>query len=108
MLWIPRFWSSSDKDVEAGIFRELEKYNISLDKCFLTCYEATFSKYGLKNGTHFRIEKNLSCRFNAASNCMARTHANKAKFPQKSQYKDFKNAWATLGLDTSSMVVFDH
>ena len=59
-------------DVEAGIFRELEKYNISLDKCFVTCYEATFSNYCLKNGAHFRIEKNLSFRFNAASNCMAR------------------------------------
>ena len=72
LVGIPRFWSSSDKDVEAGIFRELGKYNISLGKCFVTCYEATFNNYGLKNGAHFIIEKNLSFRFNAASNCMAR------------------------------------
>ena len=117
LLGIPRFESSSGKHVEAGVLKELEKYNISLEKCFGTCYDTTSSNSGLKNGAHFRIEKNvghaileLECRKHVQE--LHVTHANKAMFgatkaPQKSHYKDFKNAWSTLNLDTSSMVVFD-
>ena len=117
LLGIPRFESSSGKDVETGVLKELEKYKIELDKCVSTCYDTTSSNSGLKKGAHFRIEKNvghaileLECRKHVQE--LHVTHANKAVFgatkaPQKSHYKDFKNAWSSLKFDPSTLVKFD-
>ena len=85
--------------------------------CIGTCYDTTASNSGHKNGAHFRIEKQvghaileLECRTHVYE--VHVTQANKAIFgptkgPQKSYYKDFKTAWSSLKLDTSSMKLFD-
>ena len=84
--------------------------------CIGTCYDTTASNSGHKNGAHFRIEKQvghaileLECRTHVYE--VHVTQANKAIFgptkgPQKSYYKDFKTAWSSLKLDTSSMKLF--
>ena len=117
LLGIPKFESSSGKDVEAGVVKVLDQYDISLDKCIATCYDTTSSNSGYKNGAHFRIEKRvghaileLECRKHVQE--LHVTHANKAVFgatkgPQKTHYKDFKNSWSSLQLDTEKMKVFD-
>ena len=117
LLGIPRFESSSGKDVETGVLKELEKYDINLEKCVGTCYDTTSSNSGLKKGAHFRIEKDvghaileLECRKHVQE--LHVTHANKAVFgatkaPQKLHYKEFKNAWSFLNLDPSTLVMFD-
>ena len=50
LLGIPKFESSSGKDVEAGVLRELDRYSIGLGDCLGTC-STTASNSGLKGGT---------------------------------------------------------
>ena len=57
LLGIPRFESSSGKDVETGVVAELEKHSIPIEDCIGTCYDTTASNSGYKSGAHFRLEK---------------------------------------------------
>jgi hypothetical protein len=43
LLGIPRFESSSGKDVETGVVAELDKYNIPIEDCVANCYDTTAS-----------------------------------------------------------------
>ena len=117
LLGIPKFLSSAGRDVEAGVLRELKQYNVLVQDCLGTCYDTTASNSGHQNGAHFRIERNvghaileLECRKHVHE--VHVTHANKAIFgltkgPQKAHYKDFKTAWSSLKLDTTSLKLFD-
>ena len=100
LLAIPKLESSAGKDVEAGVLKELDKYEIPIEDCVGTCYDTTYSNSGYKNGAHFRIEKQVKhpvlefeCRKHVEE--VHVTHANKAVFgptkgPQKAHYKKFK------------------
>ena len=117
MLGIPKFLSSSGKDVETGVVNKLEKYKIPLEECIATCYDTTASNSGYKSGAHFRLERRighaileLECRKHVYE--LHVTHANKAVFgstkgPQKTHYKKFKDSWSSLQLDTDTMCLFD-
>ena len=82
LLGIPKFLSSSGKDVETGVVNEIEKYKIPLEECIGTCYDTTASNSGYKSGAHFRLEKRighaileLECRKHVYE--LHVTHANK-------------------------------
>ena len=117
LLGIPKFLSSSGKDVETGVVNELEKYKIPLEECIATCYDTKASNSGYKSGAHFRLERRnghaileLECRKHVYE--LHVTHANKAVFgstkgPQKTHYRKFKDSWSSLQLDTDSMCLFD-
>ena len=59
LLAIPKFQSSSGKDVENGVIAELDKYKIPINDCVGTCYDTTASNSGYKSGAHFRLEKKV-------------------------------------------------
>ena len=117
LLGIPKFESSAGKDVEVGVMKELDKYNIDIKDCLATCYDTTASNSGYKSGAHFRLERRvghavleLECRKHVYE--VHVTHANKAVFgdtkgPQKAHYKKLKNSWSSMELDQKSMKLFD-
>ena len=110
LLAIPKFQSSSGKDVEDGVLKVIDKYKIDIEDCIGTCYDTTASNSGVRCGAHFRLERKikhaileLECRKHVYERHV--THANKAVFgptkgPQQVHYKKFKDAWSSLELDT--------